>query len=59
MVVGVRTYQEDESRWRRVVGLSLQLLAHLIVFRKAVIDSQCGFKLFTRDAAARLFRTAG
>ena len=55
VVVGVRTYQEDEPHWRRVVGLSLQLLAHLIVFRKAVIDSQCGFKLFTREAVARLF----
>jgi dolichyl-phosphate beta-glucosyltransferase len=42
-VVGVRTYQEHESKWRRVVGLILQLMAHLIVFEKAVIDSQCGF----------------
>ena len=55
VVVGVRTYQEDEPKWRRVVGLIAQLLAHLIVFRKAVVDSQCGFKLFTRDAAQQLF----
>src|SRR5215471_3088973 len=27
-VVGVRTYQELESKWRRVIGLTLQLLAH-------------------------------
>jgi dolichyl-phosphate beta-glucosyltransferase len=53
--VGVRTYQENESRWRRVLGLCGQLLAHLIVFRKAVVDSQCGFKLFTREVVARVF----
>ncbi len=54
-VVGVRTYQEDEPRWRRIVGLCAQLLAHLIVFRKAVCDSQCGFKLFTRDVIEPVF----
>lgn len=54
-VAGVRTYQEDESKWRRIVGLSLQILTHLIVFEKAVVDSQCGFKVFTRDAARTLF----
>jgi dolichyl-phosphate beta-glucosyltransferase len=47
---GVRTYQEDEDYWRRVIGITLVLLANLIVFKKAVIDCQCGFKLFTRDA---------
>jgi len=52
---GVRTYQENEPRWRRIVGLCAQLLAHLIVFRKAVVDSQCGFKLFTRDVVHRIF----
>jgi dolichyl-phosphate beta-glucosyltransferase len=57
-VAGVRTYQEGESRARRIVGLLCQLLAHLIVFRKAVVDSQCGFKLFTRSAAQRLFSLA-
>ncbi len=54
-VAGVRTYQEDESRWRRILGLLLQILAHLIVFKKAVIDSQCGFKLFTQSSARELF----
>jgi dolichyl-phosphate beta-glucosyltransferase len=53
--VGVRTYQENESRWRRVLGLCAQLLAHLVVFRKAVVDSQCGFKLFSRGVVARVF----
>lgn len=55
VVAGIRTYQEDESKWRRIVGLSLQILAHLIVFEKAVIDSQCGFKCFTNKAAKELF----
>jgi len=54
-VVGVRTYQEHESKWRRVVGLVLQLMAHIIVFEKAVIDSQCGFKCFSREACRELF----
>jgi dolichyl-phosphate beta-glucosyltransferase len=54
MVAGVRTYQSDESKWRRIVGLSLQILTHLIVFRKAVVDSQCGFKLFRRDVLQQL-----
>lgn len=57
-VAGVRTYQEDESRGRRIIGLLGQLLAHLLVFRRAVIDSQCGFKLFTREAAQRIFALA-
>jgi dolichyl-phosphate beta-glucosyltransferase len=54
-VVGVRTYQEHESKWRRIVGLILQLMAHVIVFEKAVIDSQCGFKCFSREACRELF----
>jgi dolichyl-phosphate beta-glucosyltransferase len=54
-VVGVRTYQRDESKWRRILGLSLQIIAHLIVFDHAVVDSQCGFKIFGRDFAHRLF----
>jgi dolichyl-phosphate beta-glucosyltransferase len=54
-VVGVRTYQENESKWRRVIGLSLQILAHVIVFEKAVVDSQCGFKCFSREVARKLF----
>lgn len=54
-VVGVRTYQQDESKWRRVLGLSLQIIAHVIVFERAVVDSQCGFKVFRRDVAHRVF----
>lgn len=55
LVAGARTYQEQESRWRRIVGLSLQLLTHLIVFRHSVVDSQCGFKLFERETVQRIF----
>jgi dolichyl-phosphate beta-glucosyltransferase len=55
IVVGVRTFQESEGRSRRIIGLSLLILAHLIVFSKAVVDSQCGFKLFTREACRDIF----
>jgi dolichyl-phosphate beta-glucosyltransferase len=54
-VVGVRTYQHDDSKWRRIMGLSLQILTHLIVFDRAVIDSQCGFKCFGADVGKRVF----
>ncbi len=57
-VAGVRTYQEDESRGRRIIGLLGQLLAHLVVFRKAVVDSQCGFKLFKRETVQKIFPLA-
>jgi len=55
VVAGVRTFQECESRSRRIMGLGLLMLAHLIVFDKAVVDSQCGFKLFKRDACQKIF----
>src|SRR4029453_5664911 len=55
VVAGVRTYQENESKWRRILGFFAQLLRPLIVFEKAVVDSQCGFKLFTASAARKLF----
>jgi len=52
---GVRAFQEGESRSRRIMGLGFLMLAHLIVFRKAVVDSQCGFKCFTREAVQAIF----
>lgn len=55
VVAGVRTFQEGESRGRRILGLGFLMLAHLLVFRKAVVDSQCGFKCFTWDAAQAIF----
>ena len=55
MVVGVRTFQEGESRLRRIVGLGFLIFAHLFVFRKSVVDSQCGFKCFTRETAQQIF----
>ena len=62
MVAGVRTFQQGESRLRRIIGLGFLIFAHLFVFRKAVVDSQCGFKCFTREAAQAIFarsRTSG
>ena len=55
MVVGVRTFQEDENTSRRIMGFGLLILAHLLVFKKAVVDSQCGFKIFRRDICQKLF----
>ncbi|MFH0937839.1 MAG: dolichyl-phosphate beta-glucosyltransferase [Planctomycetota bacterium] len=55
IVAGVRTYQETEDRSRRIMGLSLLILAHLFVFKKAVVDSQCGFKLFRREVCQEIF----
>ena len=55
VVVGVRTYQENESKWRRILGMIAQIMAHLLVFERAVFDSQCGFKMFTLAACKRIF----
>ena len=55
VAAGVRTVETRESWARRVMGLGCLWLAHLIVFRQAVVDSQCGFKVFTRDAARKIF----
>lgn len=55
LIAGMRVYQDDESKWRRVIGILSQLAAHLIVLQKAVIDTQCGFKLFTRGACRKIF----
>lgn len=57
-VVGVRSFcgQEGASgKGRRIIGLVQQLMAHIIVFKHAVADSQCGFKLFSREAAQKIF----
>lgn len=58
VVVGVRTFcgQEGSSgRFRRIVGLIQQLMAHIIVFEQSVADSQCGFKIFKNQAAQDIF----
>lgn len=58
MVVGVRAFQGAEGssgRMRRIIGLIQQLLAHLIVFKKSVADSQCGFKVFSKKAVKVIF----
>ncbi|MBI4550382.1 MAG: glycosyltransferase [Candidatus Omnitrophica bacterium] len=58
LVVGVRAFSGEEGssgRGRRIIGLLQQLFAHLIVFRKSVADSQCGFKLFSQDCVKKIF----
>lgn len=54
VVVGVRTYQEGESKWRRILGMVAQIMSHLLVFEKPVFDSQCGFKLFTSASVQKI-----
>ena len=57
-VVGVRSFcgQEGASgKGRRIIGLIQQLMAHIIVFKHSVADSQCGFKLFSKEAAQKIF----
>lgn len=55
VVIGVRVYQSGTGRGRRILGLGFMLLAHLIVLDDPVIDPQCGFKAFTREAARTIF----
>ncbi len=58
LVVGVRTFSgegESSGRFRRIVGLIQQLLAHIVVFQKSVADSQCGFKLLSQPCAKEIF----
>jgi dolichyl-phosphate beta-glucosyltransferase len=54
VVAGVRTYQEGESKWRRILGMVAQIMSHLLVFEKPVFDSQCGFKLFTSSSVQKI-----
>ncbi|MDZ8160432.1 dolichyl-phosphate beta-glucosyltransferase [Microbacterium aquimaris] len=60
VVVGSRKAEGAEvrhkSRLRRVLSWGLHTLVR-IVFGITVLDTQCGFKLFTRDAAQELFTT--
>lgn len=55
MAVGVRSYCEKESKNRRIIGLAGQLFLHLVIFKKAVPDSQCGFKAFSNSVAKTIF----
>ncbi len=58
VVVGVRTFCGEEGasgKFRRIVGLAQQLIAHIIVFQRSVADSQCGFKLFSNKSAHQIF----
>ena len=55
MVAGVRTYQEDESKWRRILGMSAMIFLHIVFFKKVVLDSQCGFKAFRRSLVQKVF----
>jgi dolichyl-phosphate beta-glucosyltransferase len=55
MVAGVRTYQENENKWRRILGMSAMIFLHIVFFKKVVLDSQCGFKAFRRSLIQKVF----
>lgn len=59
VVAGTRFFTGEEGEYgvgRRIIGLAQLLLAHMIVFRKPVTDSQCGFKLFSKKSAEQIFK---
>lgn len=58
VIAGTRFFTGEEGEYgvgRRIIGLAQLLLAHMIVFRKPVTDSQCGFKLFSKKSAEQIF----
>jgi dolichyl-phosphate beta-glucosyltransferase len=55
-VVGLRVVPHDELMRRRIISLGLLWLAHVVALRKPVMDSQCGFKIFSRRVAQDLAR---
>jgi glycosyltransferase involved in cell wall biosynthesis len=44
-LLGMRIVDQYDSKVRRIISLSSLLLAHMIVFKSPVNDSQCGFKI--------------
>jgi len=53
---GIRTYQKYDHNFRLILGLGFVMLAHLLVLRQPVMDTQCGFKIFRREIAQRMFK---
>ncbi len=45
----------DRTPWRRLLAFSFRLLVRLLVIR-GIEDTQCGFKMFRREAARTIFR---
>lgn len=51
-VVGIRIFDPyNSSRFRRIIGLTLLLYAHILLPLPQISDTQCGFKGFSRKAA--------
>ncbi len=44
----------DRTPWRRLMAFSFRLLVRLLVIR-GIVDTQCGFKMFRREAARTIF----
>lgn len=60
IVIGSRTIAgatiEKPQKWyRRIGGRGFGLFAHAVVGMRDIVDTQCGFKFFTREAAKELF----
>lgn len=55
IAVGARVPSENEPLHRRILSLASMLLMHLIIFKKTVIDSQCGFKVFPQKIVKEFF----
>lgn len=59
---GVRIIREQagllKKILRAVLGRGFLFLAHLIVLKKSIFDSQCGFKCFKRKTAQDIFKRA-
>ena len=60
IVIGSRTTAgaiiEKPQKWyRRVGGRGFGLLVHAVLGLRDIIDTQCGFKFFTKETASRLF----
>lgn len=44
----------DRTPWRRLMATAFRLLVRILVIR-GIYDTQCGFKMFTREAARNIF----
>lgn len=57
IVIGSRKSQRKGSPWtRKLMARGMVILRTLLVGIHGISDTQCGFKMFTREAAQKLFR---
>ncbi len=57
VVIGSRNATRKGAPWTRLLmARGMMMLRRVVVGIKGISDTQCGFKLFRRDAAGRLFQ---